>query len=203
MSSKVELQNVFKNSGLESGSVEVKKKNGLVRPHMQHQTKLSAASEGNDASHKWCQEEAFEFHADAQIFSPGQEKEQLFCINVYHGDLEGSNSSKTNIGSYCVSLRSLHQKFYSSSEATEVSLPLRQEASGADSCTSTMCTVNRLSVVVAKIWFEGDWSAHLEVNKMKEVAALKEAQAMEAKFKAGISVFLLSVPCRLCTCRIS
>jgi len=130
----------------------------------------------------------FEFCVTPNLLSPGQDRHQLVRFSLWH---RFSDSTNHELGFGCIKVRDLHAKHYLSAESAEITVPISyvpQEDSkeiGNNKVVSkehgTNSSMRFSSFLVLSVSFVGDWSADLEVERLKENDKVKELQLKAAK----------------------
>jgi hypothetical protein len=125
----------------------------------------------------------FEFCVTPHMLSPGQDRHQLIRFSLWHRFSDGTNQE---LGFGNIEVKDLHVKNYITPKGTEITVPITSapQEDGKIKETSNCRRFN--SFLVFSISFMGDWSADLEVERLKDIEKAKESHLKAAKIAKGV-----------------
>ncbi len=126
----------------------------------------------------------FEFCVTPHMLSSGQDRHQLVRFSLWR---TSSDSKIQELGHGNMAVRDLHAKYYLAAESTEITVPISSpsQKDGNVNENGTHRCMSFNSFLVFSVSFIGDWSADLEVERLKESEKVKESQLQAVKIAKG------------------
>ncbi len=153
----------------------------------QPQKQLTEPSQHDHINPSWNKElkNKFEFNVTPHLLSSGQDRHQLIRFSLWHRFGDATNEE---LGFGSIAVKDLHAKYYLSEENTEITVPITLSLKDNRDETSNCRRFN--SFLVFSVSFVGDWSADLEVERLKESEKVKESELKAVKVAEGASILL-------------
>jgi hypothetical protein len=152
----------------------------------QPQKQMTEPSQHDHINPLWSKtlQNEFEFCVTPHMLSPGQDRHQLVRFSLWH---RLSNSEIQELGYGNMAVRDLHARYYLADESTEITIPISSpsQEDGNVKENGTHCCMSFNSFLVFSVSFIGDWSADLEVERLKESKKVKESQLQAVRVAKG------------------